>query len=65
MILGTFVAVTLISCTVHGSLPTTDHEYPMMHFTKLISEENFFAGRPLVIVLPLVQVVLTHSLPAI
>jgi hypothetical protein len=42
-------------CPDYGSLPITDHEYPLMHYTKLISEEHFTAGRPLVIVLPLVK----------
>jgi hypothetical protein len=32
-----------------------DHEYPLMHYTKPISEEPFSADRPLVIVLPLVE----------
>jgi len=53
MIIFIFIAATLISPTVYGSLPITDHEYPLMHYTKLISDENFTAGRPLVIVLPL------------
>ena len=48
-----FIVVTIISPTVYGSLPITDHDYPLMHYTKLISEEHFTAGRPLVIVLPL------------
>jgi hypothetical protein len=47
------MAVTAISHTVHRSLPITDHEYPLMHYTKLISDKHFTAGRPLVIVLPL------------
>jgi hypothetical protein len=55
MILGILVYVTVIWCPVHGSLPITDHEYPLMHYTKLISDENFTAGLPLVIVLPLVE----------
>jgi hypothetical protein len=55
MILGILFAVTVISCTVHPSLPTAEHEYPLMHFTKLISEENLTAGIPLVIVLPLAE----------
>ena len=55
MILLIFTVVTVISSPVHGSLSTTDHEYPLMHFTKLISEEHFTAERPLVIVLPIVE----------
>ena len=55
MILEILVAVTVISCIVHGALPTIEHEYPLMHYTKLISEEHFTAGRPLVIVLPLAE----------
>jgi hypothetical protein len=50
-----FTVVTLISFPVHGSLQTTDVEYPLMHYTKLISEEHFTPGRPLVIVLPLAE----------
>ena len=53
MILGISVAVTLISCPVHGSLPNTKREYPLMHYSKLISEEYFTA--PLLIVLPLAE----------
>jgi hypothetical protein len=53
MILEILFVVIVISCSVHGSLPITDHEYPLMHYTKLISEEYFTAGRPLVIMLPL------------
>jgi hypothetical protein len=55
MILGILVAFTVISCPVHGALPTTEHKNPLMHYTKLISEEHFSAGRPLVIVLPLTE----------
>jgi hypothetical protein len=49
------IAVTVMSCSVHGFLPITEHEYPLMRYTKLISEEHFTAGRPLVIVLPLTE----------
>jgi hypothetical protein len=52
MIAPIFTAVAVISPTVHGSLKITEHEYPLMHYTKLVSEEHFTAGRPLVIVLP-------------
>jgi hypothetical protein len=44
MILEILFVVIVISCPVHGSLPITDHEYPLMHYTKLISEEYFTAG---------------------
>jgi hypothetical protein len=50
-----FTVVAVISPTVHGSLTITDHEYPVMYYTKLISEEHFTAGRPLVIVLPIAE----------
>ena len=50
-----FIAVTIISPTVHGSLTITEQDYTLMHYTKLISEEHFTAGRPLVIVLPVVK----------
>ena len=55
MIIFIFIFVTVISPTVHRSLPITDHEYPLMYYTKLISEEHFTAGSPLVIVLPLAE----------
>jgi hypothetical protein len=61
MILGILLAVTVISCPVHGSLTITEHEYPLMHYTKLISEENFTDGRPLVIVLPIAEEGTTHE----
>jgi hypothetical protein len=48
----TFVAA-VISTNPHRPLPITDKEYPLMYYTKLISEEHFTVGRPLVIVLPL------------
>jgi hypothetical protein len=35
------------------SLRISDREYPLTHFTKLISEEDFTDGRPIVIVRPL------------
>ena len=40
MILGILVAVTVISCPVHWSLPEADREYTLIHYTKLISEET-------------------------
>jgi hypothetical protein len=46
-----FIVVTLNPFTVHGSLQITDNKYPLMHYTKLISEKHFTAGRPLVILL--------------
>ena len=55
MIFGILVAVIVIPCPVHWALHFPDHEYPLMHYTKLISEEHFPAGRPLVIVLPLAE----------
>jgi nicotinamide mononucleotide adenylyltransferase len=55
MTLLIFTVIAAISSSVHGSLPITDHERTLMHYTKLISEENFTPGRPLVIVLPLAQ----------
>jgi hypothetical protein len=48
-----FIFVTVVSCTVHASLQITPDDYPLMHYTSLISEENFIPGRPLVIMLPL------------
>jgi len=50
-----FTVIAVNSPSVHGSLQITDHEFPLMHCTKLISEEHFTAGRPLVIMLPLAE----------
>jgi hypothetical protein len=61
MIVLIFIVVTVISCPVHGSLQITDLEYPLMHYTKLISEEHFTAGRPLMIMLPLAEEVSTNK----
>jgi hypothetical protein len=47
----TFVAV--VPYTVPLSLKISPHDYPLMHYTRLISEDNFTPGRTLVIVLPL------------
>jgi hypothetical protein len=44
----------VISCTVHASLQMSSH-YPLMHHTRLISEEHFDEGPPLVIVLSLAE----------
>jgi len=55
MIFLIFIVVTLILPTVHSSLQITDHEFPLMHYTKLISEEHFTPGSPLLIVLPLAE----------
>ena len=55
MIFLIFTFISAISPSVHRSLTITDHEYPLMHYTKLTSEEHFTAGRPLVIVLPQVE----------
>ena len=56
-----FFALTVISHTVHRSLPITDQEYTLMHYTKQISEEYFTAGSPLVIVLPLAEIESTNK----
>ena len=50
-----FIFVTVTSCAVHASLQITPHDYPLMHYTVLIGEENFTPGRPLVILLPLAE----------
>jgi hypothetical protein len=47
--------VAVISSPIHGSLTITDHEYPLMHYTKHISEEHFTAGLPLMIMFPLAE----------
>ena len=48
-----FTFIVIISLRVHGYLQITEHEYTLMHYTKLISEQHSTDGRPLVIVLPL------------
>jgi hypothetical protein len=53
MIVPIFTFLVLISSTAKGSLQITNHEYPLMQFTKLTSEEKFTAGFPLEAVLPL------------
>jgi hypothetical protein len=53
MIVPIFTFLVLISSTAKGSLQITNHEYPLIHFTKLISEEMFTPGIPLVVVLPI------------
>lgn len=50
-----FTIVTPISPRVHGFLPITEHDYPLMCYTKLISEEHFTDERPLMIMLPLAE----------
>ena len=55
MIALMFYVATVTSSKVHESLPISDHEYPLMHYTKLISEEHFTAGRPIVVVLPITE----------
>jgi len=41
-----------MSCSVHASLRITTHDYPLMNYTSLISEENFKPRQTLVIMLP-------------
>jgi hypothetical protein len=55
MIILIFTVIAVISSTVQGSLQITEHEYTLMHYTKLMSVEHFTAGRPLVILLPLAE----------
>jgi hypothetical protein len=55
MIVSILVVITLISYQVHGSLQIIPHAYPLMHFAKLMSEEYFTPGRPVVIMLPLAE----------
>ena len=47
-----FIFVTGMLCSVHASLQITTHDYPLMNYKSLISEENFKPGRTLVIMLP-------------
>jgi hypothetical protein len=46
------IFIFAMSRTVHGSDQITSH-CSLMQYTRLISEEDFRAGRPLVIMLPL------------
>jgi hypothetical protein len=61
IILGILILVTLLSCPVHGSLIIISHEYPLTHYTKIISEEIFTGARPVLIVLPLAGEGTTHE----
>jgi hypothetical protein len=51
MVVQIFMVVAIISFSVHGSLRITPREYPLMEYTKLISEEYFDVGRSLVIMI--------------
>jgi hypothetical protein len=53
MIVRIFTFLVLISSAAKGSLQITNHEYPLMHFTKLIGEKMFTPGLLLEVVLPL------------
>jgi hypothetical protein len=53
MIVTISTFLILISSTATGSLQITNLEYPLMDFTKHISEEIFTPGLPLAVVLPL------------
>ena len=61
VIVPIFTFLVLISSTAKGSLQITNHEYPLINFTKLLSEENFTPGLPLVVVLPFVWVEQSNS----
>ena len=52
MIVLIFTFLVLISSTAKGSLQITNQEFPLMHFTKLISEEHITPGLPLVVMPP-------------
>jgi len=52
MIVLILTFLVLISSTATGSLQITNKEFPLMHFTKLISEEHFTPGLPLVVMPP-------------
>jgi len=56
-----FTVIAVISPSVHCSLAITDHEFPLMYYTKLISLENFTPGHPLLIMLPLAEEVSTNK----
>jgi hypothetical protein len=61
MIVSIYTFLILISSTANASLQITNHEYPLMHFTKLIGEEIFNCGLPLEVVLPLAGEVSTNK----
>ena len=52
MIVPVFTFLVLIFSTAKCSLQITNHDYPLMHFTKLMSEEIFTPGLPLGVMLP-------------
>ena len=52
MIFSSFTILILISSMAKGSLEVTNEEYPLMYYTKLISEHIFTPGLPLVVMLP-------------
>ena len=56
-----FITVNAISCIFHDSLQINAQEYSLMHYAKLIREENFTAGHPLGIVLPLAEELPTNK----
>jgi len=53
MIVPIYTFLILISSTAKCSFQITNQEYPLMYYTKLISEEIFTPGLPLVVMLPL------------
>jgi hypothetical protein len=55
MLILVLAVITILPSTIRGTLQITDHEYPLMHYTKLKSEEHFTAGRTIVLVLPIVE----------
>ena len=61
MIVPIFTFLVLISSTAKGSLQITNHEYSLMQITKLLSEETFTPGLPVVVVLPLMWVEYSNS----
>ena len=56
-----FTFLVLISSTAKGSLQFTNQEYPLMYFTKLLSEEIFTPGLPLVVMLPVWEEISIHK----
>jgi hypothetical protein len=52
MVVLKFMVFATISCRVILSLNITRDDFEQMDYTKLISEENFAVGHPVVIVLP-------------
>jgi hypothetical protein len=61
MTVSIYTFLILISATANAFLQITNHEYPLVHFTKLKSEDIFTPGLPLEVVLPIAGEVSTNK----